>query len=151
MQDIGVIIKPCKSLHINQSLLRLIDVLEQILHLDLAESLQLLLILCLSLLDLLDLLLLGYLNLVQWLLHGLHDLVCHPIMSLGYFLFQLLAHFPVLLRMLVRHLVELGLDLGGLGSELLDEFELDHRLVCLWRNFLRKLVYLLLRVLIVLR
>ena len=65
MQDIRVIIKPCKSLHINQCLFRLINVLEQILHLDLAESLQLLLILRLRLLDLLDLLLLRDLNLIK--------------------------------------------------------------------------------------
>lgn len=86
MQDFGITIQPCKSLHVNKGLLGLVNVLEQVLHFNLTKALKFFLVLGLRLLDFLDLLFLGKLNFIKRLLHGLHDFVCHSVMSLRDFL-----------------------------------------------------------------
>ena len=52
-------------------------------------------------------------------------------MRLSDFLLELLTDLPILLGVLVGHLVQLCLNLRGLGPELLDEFELNDRLITL--------------------
>jgi hypothetical protein len=146
MENLGVTVKPGESLHVDESLLRLINILEYVLHLDLAECLELLLMFGLSLFNLFNLLFFRKFNFIERFLHCFHNFICHPIVRFRNFLLQLFTNLPVLLRMLMRHLVELSFDLRGLRPEFLYEFKLDYCFVGLWQ-LLNKLVNLFLGIL----
>jgi len=68
-------------------------------------------------------------------------------MCLGNFLLELLTDLPVLLRMLVRHLIELSLDFGCLGSEFFNELKLYNGFIVLTELVgLMLVIHLLLRI-----
>ena len=73
----------------------------------------------------------GDFDLGEGFIHGLHNFVSHAVMCFCNFLLKLLAHFPVFLRVFVRHLIKLRLNIGCLVSELFYEFKLDDGFVAI--------------------